>query len=183
MLYNTHMAVVPIITVPDDRLLQKCEKVTDFGNETQKIIRNLKDTLASAKNPEGAGLAAPQIGVLKRIIVVRNFVLNPVEKENPLVEEHILINPKVVSTSKETITDWEGCLSIPDTYGQVERYKKIKIKAQDESGQTIRLTASGYFSAVIQHEMDHLEGVLFTSKTVGEILNEKDFDHYLEVVA
>ena len=177
------MAVVPIIIAPDNRLLQKCEKVTDFGNETQIIIKNLKDTLENAKNPEGAGLAAPQIGVLKRIIVVRNFIFNPSDKEKPLVQEHVLINPKVVSTSKETITEWEGCLSIPDTYGQVERYKKIKIKAQDESGQTIRLTASGYFSAVIQHEMDHLEGVLFTSKTVGEILNEKDFDHYLEVVA
>ncbi|KKS16538.1 MAG: peptide deformylase [candidate division WWE3 bacterium GW2011_GWC1_41_7] len=177
------MSVVPIITIPDKRLLQPCEKVTDFGSGTQKVIRNLKDTLQNAKNPEGAGLAAPQIGVLKRITIVRNYVFNPADKETPIVQEFVLINPKIISQSKDTIVEYEGCLSVPNSYGKVERNKKVKIKAQDESGETIRLTASGFFSAVIQHEIDHLNGVLFTSKTIGGLLTEKEFDQFLDVVA
>ena len=124
--------------IADKRLLQPCEKVTDFGSGTQKVIRNLKDTLQNAKNPEGAGLAAPQIGVLKRITIVRNYVFNPADKETPIVQEFVLINPKIISQSKDTIVEYEGCLSVPNSYGKVERNKKVKIKAQDESGETIR---------------------------------------------
>ena len=94
-----------------------------------------------------------------------------------------MINPKIISQSKDTIVEYEGCLSVPNSYGKVERNKKVKIKAQDESGETIRLTASGFFSAVIQHEIDHLNGVLFTSKTIGGLLTEKEFDQFLDVVA
>jgi peptide deformylase len=173
------MSVVPILTVPHEKLYQKCEKVTKFDGETKKIIQDLRDTLDQARNPEGAGLAAPQIGELKNIIVVRNFVHNPAHPREPLIEEFVLVNPKMISTSKEILTDWEACLSVPNVYGRVERFKKIKVKALNENGEDIRLTASGFFATVIQHEMDHLEGIIFTSKVIGETLSEKELDNLL----
>jgi peptide deformylase len=170
------MSVVPILKVPDEKLYLQCEKVTDFGEETRKIIEDMKDTLDSAREPEGAGLAAPQIGALKRVVVVRNFYKDPADGSKTVFEEFVLVNPKIVSTSKELVTDWEGCLSVPDVYGKVERFKKIKIKALNEEGEEIRLTATGFFATVIQHEMDHLDGIIFTSKVIGETLNEKELD-------
>lgn len=175
-MYNTRMAVIPIITIPDERLLTKSEKVTEFGPETKKIVQDLTNTLSSASNPEGAGLAAPQISALKRIVIVRNFLRNPDGSEKPIIQDFVLINPKIFGESKETFIDWEGCLSVPDTYGKVERFKKIKVKAQDENGNTVRITASGLFAAVIQHETDHLDGILFTTKVIGKTVNEKELD-------
>jgi len=170
------METTPIITIPDKRLFTKSNKVTEFGPETKKIVHDLLESLHSASDPEGAGLAAPQIGAQKRIVVVRNFLENPDGSEKAIIQEFALINPKIFGESKETFVDWEGCLSVPDTYGRVERHKKIKVKAQDENGGILRLTASGLFAAVIQHEVDHLDGILFTSKVIGKTVNEKELD-------
>lgn len=168
------MAVVDIVLVPDQILNTKCEKVKNFGEETQEIIKNLIDTLNNAKNPEGAGLAAPQIGVLARICIVRRFVKDA--NGNSTFDTYTLVNPEIYGESKETDTRFEGCLSIPDTYGRVERFKKIKIKAQDKTGAEIKMNASGFFARVVQHEVDHLNGILFTSKLVGKALTEKELD-------
>jgi peptide deformylase len=170
------MAVVPIITIPDKRLLTKNEKVTEFDPKTKKIVQDLLDTLRSASSPEGAGIAAPQIGVLKRIVIVRNFIQNPDGSEKPIIQEFVLINPRIFGESKETFVDWEGCLSVPNTYGRVARNKKIKVKAQDRNGTPIRLTAVGPFAAVIQHETDHLNGILFTTKVIEKTVNEKELE-------
>ena len=170
------MAVIPIVTIPNKILLQKTENIKEINEEVRKDIQNLLDTLDSAQEPEGAGLAANQIGLNKRLCIVRNYVPNPADEKNPITQEFILINPKIVSRSKETVTDWEGCLSVPDVYGKVERYKKIKVKALNEMGEHIRLTATGFFGAVVQHEVDHLDGILFTEKVVGETLTEKELD-------
>ena len=167
------MAVLPILKVPDERLLRVSTKVTDFGDETQKNVKDLVDTLDKAKNPEGAGVAAPQVGISKRIIVVRNFL------SDDTYEQFVLANPKIISRSKETVTYWEGCLSVPNSWGQVPRYKKIKLRAQNQFGEEIRLTASNYFASVIQHEIDHLDGILFTAKVVGPTLTEEELDRVL----
>lgn len=175
------MSVVPIIKAPNQALNTKCEKVKDFDEQTKKIVTDLMDTLLNARNPEGAGLAAPQIGILKRICIVRNFYKDVEDPGKTASQEIVLINPKIISKSKETDVDWEACLSIPDTYGEVERASKIKVKAYDVEGHELRVNASGYLSRIIQHEIDHLDGILFTSKTLGKILSEKELEELYEI--
>jgi len=174
------MSVVPILTVPDEILNQPAEKVREVDAATKKAIKDMLDTLRDAKDPEGAGLAAPQIGVLKQIIIARRFYPNPENPEETLSKEHVFVNPKIISSSKETELGIEGCLSIPDTYGMVERPKKVKIKALDENGVPVRKTVTGFFGRIVQHEMDHLEGILFTSKIVGETYTEEQLDKMAE---
>ena len=174
------MAVVPIVKIPDVILNRKSEKIGKFDDETKKLIYNLLDTLQAAKNPEGAGLAAPQIGILRRVCIARKFLPNPNNPNKPLIQDVVLVNPKIISSSKESELGWEGCLSIPDTYGKVQRSKKVKVKALNEEGEEVRISASGFFARVIQHEIDHLEGILFTSKVVGNTITEKELDKILE---
>ncbi|MDC0449039.1 peptide deformylase [bacterium] len=176
------MAVVPILTVPNPLLEQKCKKVEKVDEETKQLVQNLLDTLRDAKDPEGAGLAAPQVGVLKRVCIVRKFLPNPDPNSTRpyTTQEQVLINPKIISADKETTLDYEGCLSIPNTYGKVLRAKKLKIKALDELGNKIRIKANDEYARIIQHEMDHLDGILFTTKLVGETLTEKELDKLYE---
>lgn len=170
------MAVKTILTFPDPILLKKAGKITKFDDELKTVVQDLLDTVLSAKDPEGAGLAAPQIGVSKRVVIVRNFIPDPNDPSKDIAHNIVLVNPKIISKSKETTLDWEACLSVPNVYGKVERYKKIKIKAQDENGEDFRLNATGYFAAIIQHEMDHLDGILFTTKVVGQTLTESELE-------
>lgn len=169
------MSVQQIITTPNKILETPCEKVK-FDESTKQLIEDMMDTILNAKNPEGAGLAAPQIGILKRVIIARDFFVHPENPEEVLSKEYVFVNPKIISKSKETDIDYEGCLSIPNTYAKVERAKKIKVKALNENGEKIRLNASGFLARVIQHEVDHLDGVLFTSKMVGEPITEEQLD-------
>jgi peptide deformylase len=177
------MAIVPIRKIPDEVLTKKAEKVTDFDAETEKVIKDMTDTLNSAKDPEGAGIAATQIGVSKRICIVKNFAHDPLGTGQIIEQTFILINPKIISFSKETEVDWEGCLSVPDTYGLVERSKKIKVRALNENQEDIKLNASGYFARVIQHEIDHLDGILFTNRSVGKTISNKEMDDLIEAGA
>ena len=93
-----------------------------------------------------------------------------------------MINPKFVSLAKEEELDWEGCLSFPDLYGKVWRAKKIKLKYQDLDGVEQRLTASGFLARVIQHEMDHLDGVTFNTKIVGKMYKGEELDKDVKIV-
>lgn len=170
------MPIRPIVTIPNDILTTETKKVIDINSEIEEVVKDLKDTLLSAKEPEGAGLAATQIGSTKRICVVRKFYPNPENPEETISKEYVLVNPKIISTSKDTDTRYEGCLSVPDTYGKVERFKKIKVKALDEKGEPVRITATGFFGRTIQHEIDHLDGILFTSKVEGKTLTEHELD-------
>lgn len=170
------MSVVPILTVPNKTLEKSCKKVREFDAETKTLIKDMLDTLRNAEEPEGAGLSAPQVGVLKRVTIVRRFITNPENSEETLTKEHVFVNPKIISKADETNVTFEGCLSIPDTYGRVKRSKKVKIKALNEKGEPVRVTATGFFGRVIQHEIDHLDGILFTSKVIGEPLTEAELE-------
>ncbi|MBI2414237.1 peptide deformylase [candidate division WWE3 bacterium] len=170
------MPVCKIVTIPDEVLLTPTKKIVDFNIDTQELIKNLLDTVRKAKDPEGAGLAAPQIGISKRACVVRDFFVNPMNRDEVLSHDYVLINPKIISASKETELDIEGCLSIPLVYGKVERAKKVKIKALNEHGEEIRFMASGFLARVVQHEIDHLDGILFTSKLVGRPYTEEELE-------
>ena len=174
------MAVTQIITIPNKILTQKSPKIKYIDKDIQETAQNLKDTLAQAKNPEGAGISAPQIGKSIRLVVVKRFLSSPTDPGKVASEDIVLINPKIISTSKETNSDWEACLSVPDTYGKVQRFEKIKVFAQDLLGNKIKIKATGFFARIIQHEIDHLDGILFTSRVKGEVLTEKQLDELLK---
>lgn len=170
------MSAKPIITIPNEVLRKKAEKVKNIDEEVLKTAQDLLDTVKVAKDPEGAGLAAPQIGASKRICVVRNFFIDPQDSKKILSEDIVLINPKIVSKSIETETDWEGCLSVPNEYGKVERFKKVKISATGIDGTDIKFKANDFLARTIQHEIDHLDGILFTDKVIGKTITEEELD-------
>ena len=174
------MAVKTVLIDPNPILAKKAQKVSEITDEIKNVAQDLLDTVKVAKNPEGAGLSAPQIGVSKRIAVVRNFFDDPIHPEEVHSDDTVLINPKIASHSIETDLDWEGCLSVPDCYGMVERFKKIKVTAKDLDGNILKIKADGFFARTIQHEIDHLDGVLFTSKVFGETITQKELDEKIE---
>ncbi len=146
------MAVLPIITAPDKRLKLKSEPVESVDSEIAKLMDDMLETMYLAP---GVGLAAPQIGVTKRIIVV------DVGKSEEERAPHRMANPELVWTSDELSLYEEGCLSLPEHYADVERPERIRVKYLDETNTEQELEADGLLATCIQHEMDHLEGVLF----------------------
>lgn len=183
--YNyLYMSIKAIITVPNPILKKKSNSIKIFDETTKQVIQDLKDTLNNAREPEGAGLAAPQIGHNKRICVVRKFTSNKTEKttKESVCKEYILINPIITHTSTDTHIAWEGCLSVPNIYGKVARYKDIKLHYQNENGEELTIKASGFFARTIQHELDHLDGLIFTDKTIGQTMTEKELDNYIKTL-
>ena len=132
-------------------LRRKADPVDELTPETKALMQDLFDTLDEA---EGVGLAAPQIGVSKRVIVV------DVSGQTPESPPIALINPTIVIGEGMAIAE-EGCLSIPDLYGDVSRYTNVEVNALDRDGQPFKLKAEGFFARVLQHEIDHLDGKLF----------------------
>lgn len=139
----------------DNKILRtKSSKVTDFNDpKIQKLISDMKETLDSMKSV-AIGLAAPQIGANMRI-----FVISPEANK----EHTVFINPLVSKSFKKSLLE-EGCLSLPKIYGSVRRSVSVKIEAFDETGKKFKLRATGLFAHVIQHEVDHLDGILFIDK-------------------
>ncbi len=146
------MAVLPIITAPDKRLKLKCMPVETVDADIARLLDDMLDTMYLAP---GVGLAAPQVGVTKRLLVV------DVSKDKDARDPHRMVNPELLWTSDEIVNYEEGCLSLPDHYAEVERPARIKVRFLDETGTARELEAEGLLATCIQHEMDHLEGVLF----------------------
>jgi peptide deformylase len=146
------MAVLPIITAPDPRLKVKCEPVAEVDDEIARLMDDMLDTMYLAP---GIGLAAPQIGVTKRILVVD---VSP--KDGPR-EPIRMANPEIIWSSEELAVYEEGCLSLPEQYADVERPERIKVRYLDEKGEQQEREADGILATCIQHEMDHLDGIIF----------------------
>lgn len=160
------MSVLEIINQNNPKIRQKSEEVKGINEEIKQIIQDLKDTLAST---EGVGIAAPQVGILKRIIYV-HFE----EKE------YVLLNPTIVMQEGK-IEDYEGCLSVGEEgyaflYGKVERAFLIEVEALNEKGENIKLVADGMLARIFQHEIDHLEGILYTDKKIGDVKKFKTIE-------
>lgn len=155
------MAIREIITVPHKTLNRKSQHVTDFGDELQSLIDDMIETMRDAP---GVGLAAPQVNVLQRVVVVE---FGDDEDEEVPLQLFTLVNPEISRKSKETVLGIEGCLSIPELVGDVERSVAVTIKAQNRRGQAMKLKASGWLARIFQHEIDHLNGVLFTDRTTS----------------
>jgi peptide deformylase len=155
------MAVRTILKMGDSRLLRRAQPVSHFGTtELRELVEDMFDTMRAA---DGAGLAAPQIGVSLRVLIF-GFERNLRYPEAPPVPETVLINPFVEAVTNETETGWEGCLSVPGMRGAVPRYTQIRYGGFDISGNPLQRSASGFHARVVQHEFDHLEGVLYPQR-------------------
>ena len=146
------MTIRKILTEPDPFLRQKSEEVKDVNDEIKSLMKDMLDTMYDAP---GIGLAAIQIGVPKRVIVID--LSKGEEKKNPM----FFVNPKLMEKSKEDASYEEGCLSVPNQFAEISRPDKCKVKYLDYDGNEKILEAEGLLATCIQHEMDHLEGVLF----------------------
>ncbi len=143
------MSLLPILHHPDPRLRKKATPITTFGAEMDTLANNMLETMYAAP---GIGLAATQVDVHKRLIVV--------DVSNDKTEPHVLLNPQLTLHGNR-IRGEEGCLSVPDIYDAVERAERVDVLAQDPFGQTIEMSVEGMLAICIQHECDHLDGKLF----------------------
>ena len=153
------MAVREIVTIPDPILYRKARKVTDFGKELQTLVDDMVETMRVAP---GVGLAAPQVDVPLRVIVVE---FGDEEDESVPLKLFIVVNPEITRFSKEQVTGTEGCLSIPDFVGDVDRSVSVVVKGMNRRGQPLRIKSSGWLARIFQHEVDHINGVLFIDRT------------------
>jgi peptide deformylase len=146
------MALLPILTAPDPRLKVKAKPVAAVDDQIRRLMADMLETMYAAP---GIGLAAPQVGVAKRVLVV------DVAREGEPRQAMKIANPEILWRSAELLTTNEGCLSLPEHYADVSRPAKIRLRYLDEQNEIREIDVEGLLATCIQHEMDHLEGVLF----------------------
>lgn len=153
------MALRDIVTLPEPVLRRKAKKVTQFDQNLQVLIDDMVETMRQAP---GVGLAAPQVGVGQQVIVVE---FGNEDDEDAPKKLWALVNPEIVRVSDETVVGVEGCLSVPGIVGEVERFSAITVKAQNRRGQPMKpIKLNGWVARIFQHEIDHLNGVIFTDR-------------------
>ena len=151
----------PILKMGDARLLQRSQEVTAFGTAAlRQLIDDMFDTMRAA---DGAGLAAPQIGVPLRVVIFGSADgrPNPRYPVEPAVPQTILVNPVLEPLGGETDDGWEGCLSVPGLRGVVPRWRRLRYRGFDPEGDPVERAVEGFHARVVQHECDHLDGVLY----------------------
>jgi peptide deformylase len=153
------MSLRPIITLPDPILRRKARPVTRFDDELQTLIEDMIDTMRAAP---GVGLAAPQVGVSERVIVVE--YVEEEEDEDAPKKLFVMVNPEIKTASGETEEGIEGCLSVPGWQGEVERALAVTVKGQSRRGQPMKVKAKGWLARIFQHEIDHINGVVFIDR-------------------
>ena len=156
------MAVRKVLRMGHPLLQERCSEVTQFStNELDSLIQDLFDTMHAE---DGAGIAAPQIGVLKRVVIFGVEDDNPRYPGRGFVPTTVLINPVITPIGDEMEDGWEGCLSVPGMRGLVSRYQRISYRGYDEKGNVIERRAEGFHARVVQHECDHLDGILYPQR-------------------
>jgi peptide deformylase len=158
------MAIRTIVSLPQPVLRRKARPVTEFGSELQTLIDDMIETMREAP---GVGLAAPQVNISQQVIVVEYG--DEEEGENGEIIEkpkklYALINPEIVKTSEEKVPGVEGCLSIPGVVGEVERFTSVQIKGLNRRGRPTKVKAEGWLARIFQHEIDHLNGIVFPDR-------------------
>ena len=148
------MAILPIRTLPDPILKQKAKRVRTIDGSIQKLISDMIETMHSV--PGRVGLAAPQVGIPLRVIVI----------SLPEEEDIAIINPEIVRRRGERLIN-EGCLSVPGYFGQVQRAESVTVKGRDQNGKEIRIKADGLLAQALEHEIDHLNGILYINHLEG----------------
>jgi len=152
------MAIRPVIRMGDPRLLKPAAPVGNFGTaELAELLEDLRDTM---KQQGGVGIAAPQIAVPLRVVIF-GFERSERYPDAAPVPETVLINPELTPLSEEIEESWEACLSVPGMRGLVPRYQKLRYRGFDELGNRIDRSVDGFHARVVQHEVDHLDGMLY----------------------
>jgi len=169
------MALREIVTVPNPVLRRKAHPVTKFDGELQVLITDMIETMREAP---GVGLAAPQVGVSQRVILVE--YTTDEEDETAPKKLFVVVNPEIKVTDKETEMGVEGCLSVPGLLGDVERPLAVTVKGLNRQGQPTRIKAQGWLARIFLHEVDHLEGVVFTD--LAETIWKPEQDDYVDNV-
>ncbi|MEI7496878.1 MAG: peptide deformylase [Limnohabitans sp.] len=148
-----------ILKMGDARLLRIAEPIAAFDTpELHSLIADMRETMAAVN---GAGLAAPQIGINLQLVIFGGTEVNPRYPDRPLIPITVLLNPVITPIDDAEEFDWEGCLSVPGLRGEVPRWARIRYTGFDEFGQTIDRTVDGFHARVVQHECDHLIGKLY----------------------
>ena len=157
------MAILDIAFLPDPVLRRKAKKITVFDKDLQAFIDNMIDTL---RNAPGVGLAAPQVSVSSRLIVVEFGEEDEEGNEVAAKKLYVVVNPEIVQASEELEKGIECCLSIPGLVGEVERSTKIVVKGLNRFGKPVKITAEGWLARIFQHEIDHLDGIVFPDRAI-----------------
>jgi peptide deformylase len=148
----------PVLKMGDPRLLERSREIEAFGTpEMRELIADMRDTM---EHLNGAGLAAPQIGVPLRVVIF-GVKANPRYPDAEEVPDTVLINPVIEPIDDEMEEGWEGCLSVPGMRGVVPRYRRLRYRGFDERGEPIERSVEGFHARVVQHECDHLDGILY----------------------
>ena len=167
------MAILDIVTFPDPSLRLKAKPVKKFDKELQTLIDDMFDTM---RNEPGVGLAAPQIGQSLQLVVIE-YAEEPEDEDAPAPKpkKYVLVNPEVVKRSEEMVEGMEGCLSVPGLIGKVNRHEEITVKALTRHGKPQKIKADGWMARIFQHELDHLNGVLYIdhASEIYEPINEE----------
>jgi len=154
------MTLHKIVTLPDPVLRRKAHAVTKFDKNLSTLIDDMVETMREAP---GVGLAAPQIGLSDRLIVIEYYEREE-DEDNEEAPKKVwaMINPEIVRASEEKLMGVEGCLSIPGLLGDVERHAEVQVKGLNRHGKPMKVKAKGWLARIFQHEIDHLNGVMFT---------------------
>ena len=178
--YPKSMSLRKIARLGNPVLSQMAEAVPekDFGGAVLKAL--VQDMIETMRDADGVGLAAPQIHESKRVLIAEAGAGNPRYRGRGEVPLTVIINPEIVYKSPKLEVDWEGCLSIPDLRGLVPRAAAIKVRGRDAEGETIEIEAKGFYARVIQHEVDHLDGIVFLEqmKDLKSLCFTKEFMLY-----
>lgn len=150
------MALLEIVVTPEPILRRKAHKVTEFDKDFRTLVDNMVETMRDAP---GVGLAAPQVAVPLRLVVVE---YGDDEDDDAPKKLYVLANPEFVEKSEEMVSGVEGCLSVPGLIGEVERHQSVTVRAQNKQGKLVKIKADGWLARIFQHEIDHLDGVLYT---------------------
>jgi len=160
------MSILKIIQPDNPVLRKKANKVNNFNDK--KLQTLVDDMIETLKDAPGVGLAAPQVAKSVRLIIVRLPDETEEDREEygeEAGETYVVFNPKIIKESRETELGVEGCLSLPGLYGEVERHETVVVTGQDRDGKKFRLKPKGFLARVFQHEIDHLDGILFIDRT------------------
>ena len=152
------MAVREIVVVDHPVLRRKARKIVKITAEHRKLIEDMIETMRDAP---GVGLAAPQVGVSERLVVIE---YGDDEDENVPKKLYVLVNPEIVQASEEKVEGIEACLSVPQLVGEVDRHEKLVVKALNRHGKPVKIKVEGWMARIFQHEIDHLDGILFTDR-------------------
>jgi peptide deformylase len=170
------MTLRTIVTLPDPVLRRKARPVAKFDKNLHTLIDDMIETMREAP---GVGLAAPQIGLSERLLVIEYYEREE-DEENEEAPKKVwaVINPEIMKASDDMVMGVEGCLSIPGLLGEVERHAEVQVKALNRHGKLMKIKAKGWLARIFQHEIDHLNGILFTDRAtrVWQPLQEVEQD-------